>query len=138
VSGGDTFEPAVDLVEERAELDVLVAEDVGARGPAGFQLGDRVADNPIPVGPLQRSHLERNVQPSADRSREPEILLPGTGPEVGELVLEPDLEIEGGHVVPLLPQQTQSDGAIDAARNQCRDSHDRPRFQPSRSSGGGS
>jgi hypothetical protein len=117
------LEVGVDLVEERAELDVLVAEDVRARRPARFELGDGVAHHPIPVRALERSDFEGNVEPLRDLSREPQVLFPGTGSQVGELVLEPHLQVEGSDVVAFLAKKAQGDGAVHSPREQGGDLH---------------
>jgi hypothetical protein len=123
VARGDALEAGVDLVEERAELDVLVAEDVGAGRAARLELGDGVADDAVPVRPLERADLERDIETAADLPREAEVLLPGAAPEMRELVLEPDLEVEGRHVMAFRPKKAQGDGAVDPAREQNRDLH---------------
>ena len=94
---GDALEAVVDFVEERAELDALVAENIRARRPAGLELVDGIADDAVPVRFLERADLERDVELVADSVRELEFFFPRAMPEIRELVLEPDLQIESGH-----------------------------------------
>jgi hypothetical protein len=55
---------------------------------------------------LARTHL------LADALAHGPVLLPGAGAEVRELVLEPDLEVEGAHGVVLRQEQVQRDGGV--------------------------
>ena len=51
-----------------------------------------------------------------------QVILPGTSaPEVGKVLLEPDLQIEGSDLVPSLPEKVQSQAAVDATAQ--KDSH---------------
>ena len=53
------FVPALaDMIEELAELDAFIAEDVGARRAAGAQLRQSVLDNKLPVCGLERNDVK--------------------------------------------------------------------------------
>ena len=123
VTGGDALEARVNLIKERAELDALVAENIRARRTAGLELVDRVAHHAVPIRFLERADLEWDLEFRADRVRELEVFFPGAMPEIRELVLEPDLQVESGHVVAFVLQQAQRDGAVHASGQQVRNSH---------------
>jgi hypothetical protein len=60
--------------------------------------------------------VERNAGLLADGPRITQVLLPGTTPQVGQFILEPDLEIKGTDVpVPGLFYQSQGNGTVNAA-----------------------
>ena len=51
-------------------------------------------------------------------------MLPGAVPQVGHFILQPDLEVPGGELVPaLLGQESQGDGAVHASGYEDGDLH---------------
>ena len=102
VPGSDEIESVADAIDEGAEFDHPVAHHIGARGVSDRELIQSVGDHRVEVLLLQRDNLERHTGGSAHLAHDREILLPGTGSEEGHLVLEPDLEVESGELVPTL------------------------------------
>ena len=128
VAGRHPFEAAardlgVHPVGEGPELDPRIAEEIGARRPASFEFLEQIGDDPLPVGALQRDHGEGNPELSGDGAGVAEVLLPRTLPEVFEFVLQPHLQVEGVHVVPLLDEPRERDGAVHTSRGENGDAH---------------
>ncbi len=124
VSGRHAVAGVLQGLQERAELDALVAEDVRARRVAEAQLLDRVGDDPLVVFALHGHHVQRNARLLAHGARVAQVLLPRAASERGEIVLEPDLEIEGRQVgMPRGLEHVQGHRTVDAAGKQHRDLH---------------
>ncbi len=125
VAGGDPAGGVPQMVEEGAELDAPVAEDVRTRGAAAAQLGEDLLDDALVVLRLQRHDPQGHAGGLAGGADVAQVLLPGAVAGEGvDLVLEPDLQIEGGDLVlPRLLEQAQGDGAVDAAREEEGDPH---------------
>ena len=119
-------------VAERAELDGAVAQHVGAGRVAGAQRGQGVLDHRLPVLLLQRHHLQRHLELAAHGGGIRHVLFPRAVAQERQLLLQPDLQVEGGQLVARVAQQRQGERAVDAAGQQHRDplaraAHRRPR-----------
>jgi hypothetical protein len=101
-------------VEERLELDLLVAQHVRVGGAAGLVFGEEVAEHPVPVLGGEVHRLQRDVQHRAHGAHHLEVLLGGA--MTCGVVLFPVLHEQAGDGVALLPEQQGSDRRIDAAR----------------------
>jgi hypothetical protein len=95
VAGRDPFEPASDRVRERAELDPPVAEHVGARREAPAEGVECRRDDEVEILALQGDDLERHIRHRAHLAHDAKVVLPRAVAEEREVVLEPDLEVEG-------------------------------------------
>src|SRR5262249_22753398 len=85
------LEGTVNLVKEKAELDLLVAENVRAGSPATLQLAQCPGDNALLVLALQWHNLEGNFGLLADGADILQVIFPGTISKESQLFLEPNL-----------------------------------------------
>ena len=104
-------------------LDPRVAEEIGTRRPSALEFVEEVGNDALPVGSLQRDHGERDPELSGDGAGVTEVLLPRALAEMRELVLEPDLQVEGVHVVTRLRQRGEGDRAVHPSRREHGDAH---------------
>ena len=135
VPGRHPLEPpprdlGVHPVGKGAELDAGVAEKIGTRGAAAFEFGEQIGNHPFPIGALERNHRERNPELVGYLPGVAEVLLPGALSEVIQFVLQPDLQIEGMHLVALLHQPGQGDGAVHPSGDENGDAHGDPKQGP--------
>ncbi len=119
VTAGHPVDLIAHLVVERAEFDALVAEDVGGGRVPDAQFLQGVVHHPLVVFRLERDDLQGHPRRLAHGPGITHVLFPGTVAQIAELVLQPDLEVVGGHVGPALAQQfVQSHGTVDSARKE--------------------
>ena len=115
VAGGDRVEPVREALREHPELDVAVAHQVRAGRVAGAQLAHDVVQHALEVVLLDGHHVQRHAPLLADRARVFQVLLPRAVAQAGQLLLEPDLEVEGGDAGARLLQPYQRHRTVDAA-----------------------
>ena len=115
MTGNDFIASGIDLLEEEAELDPLVAENVGTGRAPLLEFAEDVRDDALLVFGLERDDLKRNFRLVANGARVFEIVFPRTIAEKGELLFEPDLEIECRHLSALHLRQMQGHRAIHSA-----------------------
>src|SRR5438876_9803299 len=117
MTADDLVEAGADLVAEQPELDPLVAPDVRTGRAAGAQLVHGSGHHAVLVLGLERKDLERHARLLTDGPGMSEVLLPGTAPQIGQLVFEPDLQIKGVQVpAPGLLGKAQGHGTVHATR----------------------
>ncbi len=112
----DLFKGWIHCVQKGSKLDAAVAVYVRAGRASGPQLLQGVSDNTVVILLLKRQDLERNVHGLTNGPGKIHILLPGAVAQPGEFLFQPDLDIKSGQVMPLIRQQAQGHGAVDAAR----------------------
>jgi len=129
VPGSDEIEPVADTIDEGTEFDHPVAHHIGARGVSDCELIQGVGNHRVEVLLLQRHNLERHAGNAAHLAHDREVLLPGATSEERHLVLEPDLEVESGELVPtLLSKPHQRHRGVDTTGHQDSDTTHRCRI----------
>jgi hypothetical protein len=111
------------VIEEGTKLDALVAHDIRAWRATGSEFVEGVGDDGVEIFLLQRDDVERDIELLTAGSDVAEIFLPRALAESGHLIFEPDLEIKGAEIVTFLSQESQSDRAVDASRQEHGDFH---------------
>ena len=121
------------MVEERAELDLAVAEDVRVRRAPGLVVAQEQREHALAVFGGEVDRLEIDADDVRDRGRVDQVLA-GRAVFVG-IVLLPVLHEEADDLVALLLQQPRRDRRVDAARHADDDSlpacHQRFAINPS-------
>ena len=84
-------QPAVDMIEKRAELDPPIAKNIRTRRAPRTQFVQRVRHHAVEILRLQRDHLKRHLELLAHGAHELQVGLPRTIPHKSEFVLEPHL-----------------------------------------------
>ena len=114
VAGGDPGGAHCErVIEERLELDLGVAQDVGVRRAAGRVLGEKAREHAVLVLGREVDHLELDPEDIGDRGDVDQIL-PRRAIFVVVVVL-PVLHEEPDDLVALLPQQQSGDRRVDPA-----------------------
>ena len=101
------------IVEERAELDLAVAQHVGVRRAPGLVLAQEVREHALAVLGGEVDGLELDAEHVGHRRRVDQIHA-RRAVVVGVVVL-PVLHEDADHLVPLLLQQPRGDGRVHAA-----------------------
>ena len=126
VAGADGVEPEGDgLVQQRRELDVLVAAHARVRGPAGLVLGDEVGDDGLlePLG--QVPHVVRDAQ-HVGRAAGVAGVLDRAAPARAGAELVPRAgqgHVHADDVVPGVDRARRGDRGVDAAGQGGQDAH---------------
>ena len=120
VAGADRVEAEREgLVEQRGELDLLVAAQAGVRGAAGLVLGDEVLDDVLAEALGEVPHVERDADDVGGAAGVAGVLdgAAAARARAERLRVRGERQVDAGHVVPGLGGAGGGDGGVHAARH---------------------